>query len=238
MNSLADALHQVEDALRETVGMAFRSGELRRLDDDSVLSLMAQAASTVRQAQAVLVATVAEVQDRDETSLQAASPTTRYGCRSMRELVQRTTHASGRTVADVLRAARAIKEHVSTTGEVLSAKYPAMREAAADGAIGLDALVAVVAALDTTTCGHAALSAADTELAASARGSGEGGGPNPSADDLKLQAQVWAMYLDQDGAEPRETRALRKRGFTMGVCSDGLVPFRGNALPEVASQFR
>jgi hypothetical protein len=44
------------------------------------------------------------------------------------------------------------------------------------------------------------------------------------------------MYLDQDGAEPRESRALRKRGFTMGVCRDNLVPVHGNLLPEVASQ--
>ena len=239
MNSLADALHQVEDALRETVGMAFRSGELRRLDDESVLSLMANAASTVRQAQAVLVATVAEVQGRVDISLQAATPTTRYGCRSMRELVQRTTQASGRTVADVLRAARAIRQPVSTSaGEVLAAEYPAMRQAAADGAIGLDALVAVVGALDAAICGRDARLAADSELAAAARGFGEGGGPVPSADELRLQAQVWAMYLDQDGAEPREARALRKRGFTMGVCRDGVVPLRGNALPEVAAQLQ
>ena len=113
-----------------------------------------------------------------------------------------------------------------------------MREAAADGAIGLDALVAVVGSLDSAVCATEARWAADRELSASARGCGEGGGPVPNSDELRLQAQVWAMYLDQDGAEPREARALRKRGFTMGVCNDGLVPFRGNALPEVASQFR
>ena len=43
-------------------------------------------------------------------------------------------------------------------------------------------------------------------------------------------ATVWATYLDQDGAEPREAVAMRKRGFTLGVCRDGLVPLRGNLL--------
>ena len=239
MESLTVALQRVECALSEAVGTTFRSGELRQLGDDAVLSLMAEAASVVRQAETVLIATVAEVQERVDAASHDERPTTRYGCRSMKELVQRTTHASGRTVGDVLRGARAIRQPVSTsTGEVLAAEYPAMREAAADGAIGLDALVAVVGALDAAVCGREARSSADAELAASARGYGEGGGPVPNADELRLQAQVWAMYLDQDGAEPRETRALRKRGFTMGVCSDGLVPFRGNALPEVASQFR
>jgi hypothetical protein len=51
-------------------------------------------------------------------------------------------------------------------------------------------------------------------------------------------ATVWAMYLDQDGAEPREDRAMRKRGFTFGMCRDGLVPGHGNFLPEVAAQLQ
>ena len=46
------------------------------------------------------------------------------------------------------------------------------------------------------------------------------------------------MYLDQDGAEPREARALRKRGFTLGVCRDGVVPIHGNMLAEVAGQLQ
>lgn len=239
MQSLADALHEVENALGQVVDRAFRSGELCRLDDDAVLSLMAQAASISRRAEAALIATVAEVQDRVYLALPAERPTTRYGCRSINELVQRTTRASGRTVGDVVRAARALRQSVSpSTGEALAAEYPALRDAAADGVVGLDALAAVVATLEAARCERGARMAADAELAASARGGGVDACPSPSADELRLQAQVWAMYLDQDGAEPREARALRKRGLTMGLCRDGLVPIRGNALPEVAGQLR
>jgi hypothetical protein len=39
-------------------------------------------------------------------------------------------------------------------------------------------------------------------------------------------------------AEPREARAMRKRGFTLGVCRDGLHPVRGHVLPEVAAQLQ
>jgi hypothetical protein len=237
MESLADSLHEVQRAVGDIAGAAFRSGELRRLDDGAVLTLMATAASIVRQAEAVLVATAAEVQERVDAAPHADRPTTRYGCRSMKELVQRTTLASGRRVAEVLVAARAVKQPVSmTTGEVFAAAYPAMREVAADGIVGVDALVAVAGALETAGCSTDARLSADAELAASARGAGEDGGPQPSADELRLQSQVWAMYLDQDGAEPRESRALRKRGFTIGVCRDGLVPVRGQLLPEVAGQ--
>lgn len=239
MESLADTLHHVERMLGEAVDRTFRSGELRGLDDAAVLSLMARVASITRCAEAALVATVADLQERVDAAPHAERPTTRYGCRSMRELVQRTTRASGRTVCDALRAARALHQPVSvSTGEVLTAEYPALRNAAADGVVGLDALAAVVATLESARCERGARIAADAELAASARGVGVGSGPSPSADDLRTQAQVWAMYLDQDGAEPRESRALRKRGFTMGVCRDGLVPFRGNALPEVAGQLK
>ena len=62
--------------------------------------------------------------------------------------------------------------------------------------------------------------------------------PPACADDLRASATVWATFLDQDGAEPREAVAMRKRGFTFGVCRDNLVPFRGNALPEVAAQLQ
>ncbi len=49
---------------------------------------------------------------------------------------------------------------------------------------------------------------------------------------------VWSMFLDQDGTEPRESRALRKRRLSIGVCRDGIVPISGNLLPEVAAQFQ
>ena len=58
------------------------------------------------------------------------------------------------------------------------------------------------------------------------------------ADELRALATVWAMYLDQDGAEPREMQAMRKRGVTLGVCRDQLVPIRGHLLPELAGQLQ
>lgn len=128
MDSLADALHEVERALDEAVAQAYRSGELRRLDDAAVLTLMARAAGVVRRAEAMVVATVAEIHERVDASPHAERPTTRTGCRSLKELVQRTTLGSGRTVGEVVRAAKAVRQPVSlATGEVLAAEYPALR---------------------------------------------------------------------------------------------------------------
>ncbi|MFE1646491.1 DUF222 domain-containing protein [Microbacterium sp. P01] len=239
MEALADTLRQVELMLGAVVGRVYRSGELRGMDDEVVLALVRGASVIARQAEAFLVGVVAELEERGDVAPYPERPTTRFGCRSVKELVQRTTLGSGRTAGDIVKAARALQQPVAVSpGEVLPAAYPALREAAADGVVGLEALAAVVGTLTAAQCDRGARLIADAELAASARGVGVDGGPCPGVDDLRLQAQVWAAYLDQDGAEPRETRALRKRAFTIGVCRDGMVPCRGTLLPEVAAQLQ
>ncbi len=237
MAALIDTLREIERALGGAATEAFGSGELRLCDDDRLLALVSQAAAVSRRADALLIEAVAHVQERADAAPHAERITTAYGCRSLKELVQRATRHSSRVVGELLRAARAIGRPVApVSGEILPPGYPAMRDALAGGAIGLDGLVAVTDALDDAGCAPDARHAAEAELAAAARGLGCDGAPAPCADDLRLQAQVWAMFLDQDGAEPRETRALRRRGLTLGVCRDGLVPVRGALLPEVAGQ--
>lgn len=237
MEALVETLREVERVLGDAVGETFASGELRVSDDEALLALLAQVSALSRLADALLVEVVAHVQERADAAPHAARITARFGCRSMTELVQRATRLSSRTAGDLLRGARAVAQTSSpTSGEVLPASYPAMRAALADGAVGLGGLVAVTSALDAAGCALEARLAADEELAAAARGDGCDGGPAACADELRAQAQVWAMYLDQDGSEPREARALRRRALTVGVCRDGLVPVRGNLLPEVAGQ--
>ncbi|MDX2377306.1 HNH endonuclease [Microbacterium sp. LRZ72] len=237
MEELAATLDEVQRALGEAVTKTFREGDLRAVDDESVLSLVAQAAAVARLVDAVLVEAVGQVQERADAAPRAERITTTHGCRSKKELVQRLTRGSSRSAGELLRAARAVAQPMAlTAGESLPAPYPAMRDALADGDLGAEALAVVAATLDAADCAGEARLAADEELAASARGVGSDGGPPPCVDELRMQAQVWAMYLDQDGAEPREARAMRKRGFSLGACRDGSVPVRGNLLPEVAAQ--
>ena len=238
MEELARTLDEVRRALGGAVAETVRGGALRAVDDESLLSLIAVSAEVARLVDAVLVEAIGHVQERADAAPHAERITTTHGCRSMKELVQRLTHGSSRSAGELLRAARAVAEPVAlTTGERLPARYPGMREALADGALGAEGIAVVAGALDGAACSVEARLAADAELAASARGAGSGGCPPPCVDELRLQAQVWAMYLDQDGAEPREARAMRGRGVTLGVCHDGLVPVRGDLLPEVAGQF-
>jgi hypothetical protein len=129
----------------------------------------------------------------------------------------------------------------SILGEALPPVLPAMRAALIDGEVGLDGLLAVAGPLAGLgdRVGRDLVLTADAVLAAEARGAGPEGAPPASADVLHVQAQVWATVLDQDGAEPRESRQLRRRSAVLGTPGeDGLVPIRGLLLPEVAAQYQ
>jgi hypothetical protein len=147
---------------------------------------------------------------------------------------------SGRTATNLDVAARAVQRSTAlSTGELLPAEFPRLRTALAAAHVGLDGIVAVASAFRRTGAGRAGVLAADEELAAAARGEGEGAAGSATADELGAMARVWAAYLDPDGAEPAEARAMRKRGVTFGRRDgDGLVPVRGGLLPEVAAQLQ
>ncbi|HEX5728068.1 HNH endonuclease signature motif containing protein [Microbacterium sp.] len=239
MNSIAATLDRVGDDLASVVGELFAGDVARGLSETDVLEVMAAGARIVRAGEALLVEATTQACDRSDGRLHADRMTTRFGCRSVGELVQRVTRVSKQRAGDLARAARAVVRPVAlTTGGLLPAALPHMREALAAAEVGVDGVVAVAGPLLTCGAGTAAILAADEEIAATARGEGADAAPPPCAEDLRAMAMVWAMYLDQDGAEPKEQRALRKRGITIGPCRDGLHPVRGNVLPEVAAQMQ
>ncbi|MCP2635666.1 HNH endonuclease [Microbacterium sp. HD4P20] len=240
MTNLADALNELGDALAKATAAAVAGGGLRGADDTELLGALAAAGRIRRQAEAVMVEAVAVITDRDGSAPHPDRLTTRHGCRNTSELIQRATRVSGRTASEMVGVAKAVQQQVAlSTGEVLPAEFPGMRQALASGHVGVDGMIAVTGAFRGCQTGRAGILAADTELAAAARGDGADAAPPASADELRAYALVWAAYLDQDGAEPDDTTALRKRGITVGRRGDdGLVPLRGRLLPEVAAQLQ
>ncbi|WP_133544020.1 HNH endonuclease signature motif containing protein [Microbacterium sp. BK668] len=238
MNSLADAVRAVGGELASIAEEALGEDRMRLLADAEVLEVMALAARVHRAAEALLLESTAHVADRSE----GAGPdrlTTRAGCRSVSELVQRATRLSSRSATDLVTAARAMQRQIApSSGELLPALLPAMRDALGAASVGVDGIVAVASPLRGCPAGREAILAADEELAAAARGERPDAAPPASADDLRALATVWAVYLDPDGVEPREARAMRKRGLALGACREGLVPLRGALLPEVAAQLQ
>ncbi|HEX5730118.1 HNH endonuclease signature motif containing protein [Microbacterium sp.] len=239
MSRMVETLAELDQALGDLVRESYETGAQRSLSDDEVLTITALAGRIVRHGEALAIDATAQIQERCEYSSHDERVTTRKGARSVSELLQRATLASKQTVAGYERAARATCRRMAlSSGQELPADYPALREALAGGHIGADGLSAVLGPLSGVLgdLGRAGHLAADEEIAASARGQGVDAAPPACAEELRLLAQVWSVYLDQDGAEPREAAALRRRGITLGAGRDSLVPVRGHLLPEVAAQ--
>lgn len=125
------------------------------------------------------------------------------------------------------------------TGETLPPALSELRGALAAGATGLDGTLAISGPL--LEAQRAAdpfdFAAADREICATAiRGAGDN--VPMTADELRVMATVWATAMDQDGAEPLEQAAMRKRAVSIGAVRDGLVPISGRLLPGVAAQLQ
>ena len=155
----------------------------------SCSSCSPQQVDSVAGADALLSEAVAQVIEREDRAAHPDRLTTRHGCRNVGELVQRATRVSGRTASDVIAAAKAVGRRVATsTGELLPAEFPRLRDALGAAEVGIDGVVGVAAAFRGCLAGRAALLAADEELAAAARGEGVDAAPPASADELRALA--------------------------------------------------
>lgn len=240
MEDLIATLEAVDAALGDVVSGVLEANALSGESDDRLLAVVGLAARVARRAEALMIEGTAQIDERSRVGCEEKM-TARYGCRSVSELLQRVARVSSRSAGEYLRAGHMMFQSIAaSTGELLPAEFPALRRALASGVVGVDGVLAVTGPLSglVGAAGRAAHLAADEELAAAASGAGVDGDPAACADDLKALAGARAMYFDQDGAVPRERVAMRKRGITIGVCRDGIVPIRGALLPEVAAQLR
>lgn len=240
MNTLLDHLETVIETVRGEVATTLGEGQIIHAADSEVTDALALAAELHRLAEAVMVEATGEVIRRSWQHDRDLRLTSRMGCHDVSELVQRLTRVSPATASRLQRAGKATMSRVSLAWEAGPGEFPAMHEALLDGVVGIDGVLAVTGPLQPVTrrIGRDNILLADGILAAEARGEGPEGAPPACADTLKVQAHAWAAALDEDGAAPNETDTLRLREITLGLERDGLVPIRGNLLPEVAAQFR
>ncbi|GAA1850847.1 DUF222 domain-containing protein [Microbacterium koreense] len=239
MDALLDHLEESIEHARGHVADALGEGRIIDATDAQVTRALTLAAELQRLTDAVLVAATGEVSRRSNQTDREMRLTSRMGCHYVSELVQRLTLCSASTAARLQRAAKPTMARVSLAGTALPGTLPALHTAMLEGVVGIDGALAVAGPLGQVTqrVPHESVLAADDVLASVARGEGPDGAPAPPADLLKIQAQTWAIYLDQDGAEPREEKALRVRGVTLGRERDGVVPISGNLMVDVAKQF-
>ncbi|TDN92831.1 HNH endonuclease signature motif containing protein [Microbacterium sp. BK668] len=240
MGPLLDDLRETVERLRALASGGLRDGFIRRAADASLIDEIAFAGEALRLVEALLVESAGEVIRRSSSPLRDERLTTRMGCHDVSELLQRLTRVAPASAARLQRGARAVLVEQRLDGEPLPARLPAMREALIDGEVGLDGLLAVAGPLEAMgeRVPTSDLLAADAVLAAEAKGEGPDAAPPACADLLRVQALAWSAALDQDGAEPREERALARRGIRLGRVRDGVVPISGALLPEVAAQLQ
>ncbi|MGO4489644.1 DUF222 domain-containing protein [Microbacterium sp. 2RAF4] len=125
-----------------------RSGAVGALEAGETMDLLRLAGEIQRRVEAVVVEAVASVDPRPAGS---AEPnfSGRFGCRSMNEVLQRVLRTDAAGAARVVKAARLVRREVDlSSGEWLPARWPALREALLDGAIGVTGLLAATGPIE------------------------------------------------------------------------------------------
>lgn len=240
MEALLETLRGTVEQLRGAADRGLRDRGILGATDAELLAAVHLAGDVVRLVDALLIECAGEVARRSRSAERDDRLTSRMGCHDVSELLQRLTRMSPTTVARYQRAAKPVVVDQRLDGTAMPARFPAMRETLIDGQVGLDGLLAVLQPLEAMAdrVPVDALLTADAMLAAAARGEAPDAAPPACADLLRIQAQAWAAVLDQDGAQPREDRAVQLRGVRLGRARDGVVPINGTLLPEVAAQFQ
>lgn len=248
MNSIVARLREIEGSLDALAREAFDSDAIPCLPDADAAELLAVSGRIRRRLESVQVEATDVVRTRSE-GIRADKMTTRYGCSTPVDLVRMLTGTDSRDAGRLVKASRLVhRTQAITDGAFLPPRYPALRDALTDGAVGVAGVLAATDPIEQSArrIGEDDRLEADRQLAALARGidpdrpdhENETTSPRPLPlpEDLAVFAKVMVAYLDPDGAEPSEEEAMRARSLSIGKLRGGVHPIRGGLLPEVAGQ--
>lgn len=169
MNNPVEVLEQVVTDL----GAVLRSDAVAGMSDAVKMDLLRVAGEVQRRAEAVVVEAVASVDGHPAGSGEAGF-CGKFGCRTMSELLQRVLRTDGPGAGRMLKAARAVRREVElSSGSRSPARWPELRVALLDGALGVAGLLAAIGPVEQAgiRVGTADRLLADGELAAYSRGS-------------------------------------------------------------------
>lgn len=235
MNSPGPTIDEVTGMVASLVS----SSEVAGLADETLLETTGALERLGRWLGAMQVAVAAEVDHRSRHELGTEGLAATKGCRNSTELLERVTLSSSETISQRLKIGRNTRTRYSLVGEQLPASYPHVAEALAAGTLGLDSAHTIIRGLTSvaSVVDGGSILVAEYELVSAATGSAPESPYPCTADDTRIQTDVWKVRLDQDGRLPIEERAIRMRSFTLGRERDGLVWVRGALIPDVAAKF-
>ncbi|UOQ87672.1 HNH endonuclease [Agromyces endophyticus] len=236
MADLSAALEHLEVLLADV----FAATSPAALRDDDLLLATAALERFGRLVDAGRAAFAGEIAERSDRNHGAERLSAKKGCRSAVELLERVTQVSGVEARRRITVGAATRARGGLTGEPLPPEHSHVASALAEGALGLDAAITIVRELARTraVADPVRLEVAERELVDAALGRGEAAPIRCTADEVAVQARAWAAFLDQDGPEPDDERAMRKRGFRLGRARDGLITVSGELMPEIAAKLR
>lgn len=204
-----------------------------------------------RMLDAMVIDVVDDIETADALRQQGDRATSRAGCRSTAELLQRTLLIDRPAARRYSSAAEAAHEDVAvSSGERLPGDFPELSATLRAGEVSLAGFLACVLPLRKAqpriAPGDLALADAVLARAATGRdvdaiddadGSGDGveRGPSLTPEELTALVAHLLLRLDPDGADPDDGTGDRTRSFSIGRLRNGTVPVQGRLLPEAAA---
>ena len=215
------------------------------LSEDDVVELAGLAEQAGRCTDALRIAVATDVDERSRPTLEVSERlSSKRGCRNSTELLERVTLTSPKTIAKRIGIGKQVRTQYGLDGMAFPPKFPAVAAGLATGALGLDAADVILSTLSPLLgrIDVAAVQDAEAALVAAATGIPVDPSAEPtvpeSAGLIEVYAQVWKAFIDPDGVEPDEKRAMQNRAFRLGPVRDGLVMVSGGLMPEVAGKLQ
>jgi len=144
MDLLAQPLEDLRSQVSAAVRAASAERAFERATETDLAGQVAAIAELGRLVDALLVDAVGEVARRSENAFRDERMTSHLGCHDVSELLQTLTRQEPRSVARLQRAAKAVRTEIAdTTGELLEAPFPSVRDAMLDGMVGVDGILAI-----------------------------------------------------------------------------------------------
>ena len=206
MTSTLDPLLKATRLLEQAWGDADSGTALSRARLVAVNEALGQLKRTADAVHAEVAAGLA-YESRPELGPQSLAK--QQGYRNPAQLIATTAGASTGDAARLVKVGEAIAPRTNLIGEVLPAKFPAVREALSAGRIGATAASMLVTFLERMILkvGRDSVGKAETALVGIA--------PGLSADEMRRAITRMEAHLDPDGVAPREDELRAKASVSM-----------------------
>ncbi|WP_308800065.1 DUF222 domain-containing protein [Agromyces silvae] len=243
-NSSLDRLQAGLGALAETwagglpalgadaVGADAVGDEFEALSGPGLVRVVEEVAGLRRSLDAVLARAADEVAKRSAPGFGADGLAKQHGYASPARLVAAATGGAPAEASRLLAVGEATRARASFTGELLPAKFAAVRRALDDGALSVDAAAAITGMLRRVEVRAEAslLEPYEQKLVEFADG-------QPFS-LIQRAVKAAEARLDEDGAQPADERMFAERALTLHEDGHGMFQLRGRLDPVTAAPIK